>query len=149
MLSAEKLCHSSSISGPVATEKPRSAKISASSSITWLTGWTVPFGTSRAGSDRSSVSAASRASSSAASIASLRAASASATVSRSAWIAGALACRSSGAIAPSDLSSADTLPCLPRYSTRSASSAAKSAAAPIRSRACFSRSPYSVIAARL
>ena len=28
--------------GPVATAKPRSAKISASSSITWLTGWTDP-----------------------------------------------------------------------------------------------------------
>ena len=44
MLSAVKLCQSSSISGPVATEKPRSAKISANSSITWLTGWTLPFG---------------------------------------------------------------------------------------------------------
>ncbi len=42
MLSAEKLCQSSSISGPVATAKPRSAKISASSSITWLTGWMLP-----------------------------------------------------------------------------------------------------------
>ena len=49
MLSAVKLCQSSSISGPVATEKPRSAKISASSSITWLTGWTLPCG---AGVDR-------------------------------------------------------------------------------------------------
>ena len=34
MLSAVKLCHWSSISGPSATAKPRSAKISASSSIT-------------------------------------------------------------------------------------------------------------------
>ena len=42
MLSAVKLYQSSSISGPVATAKPRSAKISASSSITWLTGCTVP-----------------------------------------------------------------------------------------------------------
>ena len=44
MLSAVKLCQSSSISGPVATAKPMSAKISASSSITWLTGWTEPLG---------------------------------------------------------------------------------------------------------
>ena len=43
MLSAVKLCQSSSISGPSATAKPRSAKISASSSITWLTGWTDPL----------------------------------------------------------------------------------------------------------
>jgi hypothetical protein len=63
MLSAVKLCHSSSISGPVATEKPKSAKISASSSITWLTGWTVPRGVSGAGKDRSTVSSASRAAS--------------------------------------------------------------------------------------
>ena len=42
MLSAVKLYHWVSISGPSATEKPRSANISASSSITWLTGWTVP-----------------------------------------------------------------------------------------------------------
>jgi hypothetical protein len=34
MLSAVKLCQSSSISGPLATAKPMSAKISASSSIT-------------------------------------------------------------------------------------------------------------------
>ena len=47
MLSAVKLYHCVSISGPSATEKPRSAKISASSSITWLTGWTVPCGALR------------------------------------------------------------------------------------------------------
>ena len=49
---------------PSATAKPRSAKISVSSSITWLTGWTEPLGL-RAGSDRSSRSVASRRSSSA------------------------------------------------------------------------------------
>src|SRR6476661_5669892 len=42
MFSAVKLYHCVSISGPSAIEKPRSAKISASSSMTWLTGWTVP-----------------------------------------------------------------------------------------------------------
>src|SRR5574338_380652 len=72
MLSAVKLYHWVSISGPSATEKPRSAKISASSSITWLTGWTVPRGASGAGSDRSIVSVASLRSSSAFSRASLR-----------------------------------------------------------------------------
>ena len=50
MLSAVKLCQSVSISGPVATAKPRSAKISASSSITCDTGCTEPFGASGAGS---------------------------------------------------------------------------------------------------
>jgi hypothetical protein len=51
----------------VATAKPRSAKISASSSITWLTGWTVPSGAAGAGSVMSSRSVARRASSAAAS----------------------------------------------------------------------------------
>ena len=89
MLRAVKLCHWSSISGPSATAKPRSAKISASSSITWLTGWTDPCGISGAGSDRSTRSVASLCSSSAASSSSLRSAIASVTASRSAWIFGA------------------------------------------------------------
>ena len=93
MLSAVKLYHWVSISGPSATVKPRSAKISASSSITWLTGWTVPWTLSGAGSDRSSVSVASLRSSSAASSAAFRWRCAALTCSRSAWIFGASAAR--------------------------------------------------------
>jgi hypothetical protein len=42
MFSASKLYQSLSTCGPSATEKPMSAKIAVSSSITWLTGWMVP-----------------------------------------------------------------------------------------------------------
>ena len=82
MLSAVKLCQSSSISGPVATAKPMSAKISASSSITWLTGWMVPRAAIGAGSVRSIVSRANWSLSAACSSASLRAAKAALTLSR-------------------------------------------------------------------
>ena len=44
MFSASKLYQSLSTCGPSATAKPRSAKIAAISSITWLTGWIVPCG---------------------------------------------------------------------------------------------------------
>ena len=118
MLSAVKLCQSSSISGPSATAKPRSAKISASSSITWLTGWTVPLGISWAGSDRSIVSVASLRSSSAVSSADLRSAIADVTCSRKAWIFGASAARDSGSIEPSDFNCWVMLPDLPSTATR-------------------------------
>ena len=103
MLSAVKLYHWVSISGPSATEKPRSAKISVSSSITWLTGWIEPVGLSGAGSDRSSRSVASRRSSSSFSSAAFFAAIASVTASRSAWIFGASAMRASASILPERL----------------------------------------------
>src|SRR6185436_4615086 len=51
------------MSGPSATEKPRSAKIAVISSFTWLTGWIVPRGASKAGSDVSTRSVARRESS--------------------------------------------------------------------------------------
>ena len=43
MFSASKLYQSVSICGPSATAKPISAKIAMTSSVTWLTGWTVPL----------------------------------------------------------------------------------------------------------
>ena len=125
MLSAVKLCQSSSISGPVATVKPRSAKISASSSITWLTGCTEPRGASAAGSVISSVSFASWASSAAFSSASFLAAMASATSPRTAWIAGAASARSSGLIPPSVFKARLTQPFFPSAATRCSSSASR------------------------
>ena len=132
MLSAVKLCQSSSISGPVATEKPRSAKISASSSITWLTGWTEPLGAAGAGKVRSRLSVARRASSSASSSTALRAAIASAAALRRLLSKGPCTCRSSGDILPSVFINPEIDPCLPRNSIRSASSAAASGAFSIR-----------------
>ena len=131
MLSAVKLYQSVSISGPVATANPRSAKISASSSITWLTGWTVPTGGMSAGSVMSSVSVASRASSSARSSAALRAAMASVAAIRSPLIRGPSCCRCSGAMPPSVFSIAVIAPFLPSSATRAASSESRSAAAVI------------------
>ena len=54
---------SSSICGPSTTAKPRSAKISLTSCMTWLTGWIEPRAASTTGSDRSRGSVASRRSS--------------------------------------------------------------------------------------
>src|SRR3954469_12909739 len=133
MLSAVKLYHWVSISGPSATAKPRSAKISASSSMTWLTGWTVPCGISGAGSERSSLSVASFRSSSAFSSAAFRLTSASVTCSRSAWIFGASRARVSASIEPRDLRSAVIEPALPSADTRSASRSPRLSAAAIRS----------------
>src|SRR5438270_7322997 len=133
MLSAVKLYHWVSISGPSATEKPRSAKISASSSITWLTGWTVPLRLAGAGRERSIGSVASLRSSSAASSAVFRDAMASLMASRSAWTFGASAARVAASIAPSDFRSAVTEPDLPRSATRTESSSCKFSAARIRS----------------
>ena len=64
------------MSGPSATEKPISAKIAVSSSITWLIGWMRPrvSGASGTGSVTSMRSAASRASRAASASASFRAA---------------------------------------------------------------------------
>ncbi len=147
MLSAVKLCQSSSISGPVFTAKPRSAKISASSSITWLTGWMLPLGRAGAGSVRSSVSVASLRSSSAASSPALRASTAPAIAARADWIAGACACRSSGVILPSVFNNWLTQPCLPTASTRNASSTVASGAAAMAATACSVRVVRSSISA--
>src|SRR5688500_7380758 len=151
MLSAEKFRQSSSISGPVATEKPRSEKISASSSITWLTGWTLPKATGSIGRLMSSVSVASRRSTSAASSASLRAAIASVTASRKAWMRGPSLWRCSGVMPPSVFKSWVTAPCLPIAAPRAAASAARSAASPMRpsqSDCICSRSTASLAMAR-
>ena len=107
-----------------------SAKMAVSSSITWLIGCTRPVsvGASRTGSVTSTVSVVSRASSAAAASASLAAAIAAVTRSFRPLIAGPCTLRSSGVIAPSVLSSADTEPLLPSAATRTASSAASSLA---------------------
>ena len=67
VFSMVKLLSSVSMSGPSATEKPMSAKIAVSSSITWLIGCTRPSsgGLSRTGSVTSTVSVLRRASSAA------------------------------------------------------------------------------------
>src|SRR3954452_10711090 len=118
------------ISGPSATAKPMSAKIAVSSSMTWLIGCTRPVsaGGSRTGSVTSTVSLLRRASSAAAPNASLRAAIAVVTRSFKPLIAGPCTLRSSGVMAPSVFSSADTEPLLPSADTRTASSAASSLA---------------------
>ena len=107
-----------------------SAKMVVSSSITWLTGWMRPTsgGDSRTGSVTSTVSVLSRASSAAPFSASRRAASAAVTRSFSPLISGPCALRSSGVIAPSVFSSAETEPLLPSAETRTDSSEASSEA---------------------
>src|SRR6516164_701757 len=116
------------MSGPSATAKPMSAKMTVSSSVTWLIGCTRPIsaGASRTGSVTSTVSALRRVSSAAASSAFLRAAMAALTRSLRPLIAGPCTLRSSGVILPSVLSSADTEPLLPSAATRTCSRAAPS-----------------------
>src|SRR5215470_14907619 len=138
MLSLVKLRSSVSMSGPSATAKPMSAKIVVNSSITWLIGWMRPIsaGGSRSGNVTSTVSVLSRWSSAADFSASRRAASASVTRSLRPLINGPWVLRSSGVIAPSVRRSADTEPLLPSAATRTASSAASSAAAEMSRRIC-------------
>src|SRR3954469_5199543 len=118
------------MSGPSATEKPMSAKIAVSSSITWLIGWMSPrvSGPSRTGRLTSMRSAARRCSSAASPSASLRVAIAPWTLSRSPLISGPLALRSSGVMAPRVFRSSETVPFLPSAEMRTASSAASSGA---------------------
>ena len=126
-----KLVSSSSMSGPSAMEKPMSAKIAVSSSITWLIGWMRPVstGASRTGSVTSTVSEARRASSAASFRMSRRAFSAADTLSFSALMTAPCVLRSSGDILPSVASRAEIDPFLPRTPSRTASSAASSLAA--------------------
>src|SRR5689334_2776708 len=140
MLSFVKLRSSVSMSGPSATARPMSAKIAVSSSITWLIGWMRPTsaGVSRSGSVTSRRSVLRRASSVAFLSASRRAVSASVTRSLRPLISGPLDLRSSGVIAPSVRSSAETEPLLPSAATRTASSAASSEAPAISLRICGS-----------
>ena len=136
ILSAVKLCQSSSISGPSATANPISAKISANSSMTWLTGCTVPRGASGAGSVISTRSLASRRFRSAVSRSAFLPASADVMLSRSPLMMGPWVCRSSGDMLPMVFSSAETLPCLPSAAIRTASNESSVSAesmAPIRS----------------
>ena len=131
MLSAVKLCQSSSISGPFGD---REAEVG--EDLGQLVHHLADrvdrcrCGASGAGSDRSSRSVASRRSSSASSSAALRAAIAAVTASRSAWIFGAFGrARARRPSRPAIFSSAVTSPDLPSAATRTASSAARSAAA--------------------
>src|SRR5215203_3940971 len=133
------------MSGPSATEKPMSAKIAVSSSITWLIGWMRPrvSGPSRTGRLTSMRSAARRRSSAASASASLRVAIAAWTLSRSPLMSGPFSLRSSGVMAPSVFRRSETTPFLPSADTRSASSAASSGApstCPSRSRSSAARS---------
>lgn len=115
---------------PSATENPRSAKISMSSSITCETGWIRPSlsGPSLTGSVMSALSEASRASSAASSNFDLRTSRASVTRDLT-WLTDCpKAFRSSGASLPSFDISADSEPFLPSAPIRTSSSAARSAA---------------------
>ena len=141
------------MSGPSATEKPRSAKIAVISSITWLIGWMRPrtSGASRRGSVTSMRSAESRASRAASVSASRLARIAPCTRSRRPLMRGPRSRRSSGVIAPSVLRSSETLPFLPRAATRRASRLASSPArsiCPRRSRSRASRSITAVLTDR-
>ena len=100
MLSASKLYQSLSTCGPSATLKPRSAKIAAISSITWLTGWIVPSASGRGGRVTSAHSRATRASSAASASRARASASASVRSSFSAFSAGPAVCRCLGAHRP-------------------------------------------------
>ena len=127
-LSAVKLWKSSSTSGPSATSKPISAKITASSSITWVIGCSEPCGSGRTGRVTSTVSEARAASSALASRSALRASRASLRRVLRPLSAGPITWRSSGLILPSSRIISETEPFLPRADTRTASSAASSAA---------------------
>src|SRR3982075_207531 len=124
------------MSGPSAIENPISAKMTLTSSNTWLSGWIRPCsaGVSRSGSVTSTVSEDSRASSAADFKMSRRAVSACVTLSLARLIAAPCVLRSSGEILPSVDSSAEIEPFLPSEATRTASSAASSFAAAIWSR---------------
>src|SRR5690606_30953558 len=130
-LSAVKLCQSVSISGPSAMEKPMSEKMAVISSQTWLTGWMRPAAVGGAGSGRvtSRRSAARRAASASAPSSPERASTAVAISVLRPLMAGPAVLRSSGGMLPSEASSAETDPFLPRAATRTASSAAASPAA--------------------
>src|SRR5262245_55223986 len=119
------------MSGPSAIAKPRSPKIAAISSITWLIGWMRPrsAGDCLTGSVTSTFSAASRAVIAASRSSALRAPSASVTRFFSPLMAGPFTCRSSGVIEPSVFRSSDTEPFLPSAETRTASIACSSGAA--------------------
>src|SRR6185312_2104910 len=142
---AVKLWKSSSMSGPSATAKPISAKIAASSSNTCMVGCTEPLRRTGAGRVKSTRSARSCASSALASSPALRSLIRPATRSRRPLMAGPWVLRSSGLIAPSDFSRLEIEPVLPRAATRTASSAARSAAAPTWALSSASRVERSVM----
>src|SRR5208283_4475353 len=129
------------MSGPSAMAKPMSAKITASSSITWLTGWmrpaSIPCG--RVGKVTSTVSALRRAPRANSFNTARLAARASAIASLSALTAAPCSLRASGAIVPSPASSAEMEPFFPSAATRTVSSAASSCAVAISSRICVCR----------
>src|ERR1700722_10009788 len=121
------------MSGPSATANPMSAKIAVSSSTTWLIGWMRPASAGASGNGKvtSMVSAARRCSRAAPLSASRRAAIAAVIRSLRPLISGPRSLRSSGDILPSVASSAEIEPFLPSAATRTASSAASSAAVSI------------------
>ena len=131
MLSLVKLRSSVSMSGPSATAKPMSPKISATSSNTWLTGWMRPScsGPSRTGSVTSAFSVARRAVSAPRSSSALRASSASLTRALSPLTAWPKALRWSAGSVPSLAISSGTRPFLPSAAMRTRSMASEVARA--------------------
>src|SRR5260221_3808868 len=129
MLSAVKLCQSSSMSGPSAQVKPISPKMAPTSSITWPIGCRLPWPSGRVGRLTSTRSEASRASSAEVSSAVRRASSTLSISAMSSFSRAPKALRSSGDIPPSVFISLVTWPFLPSTPTRTASRAARSAAA--------------------
>src|SRR5262245_404916 len=128
MLSAVKLCQSSSMSGPSAQLKPISPKMAASSSITWPIGCKVPCASGLGGRLTSTFSLPSLVASAAALSADLRASSAVSISPLSSLTRAPNSRRSAGARLPRVFIRPVMLPFLPRAATRAASSAARSAA---------------------
>src|SRR5271163_2700791 len=135
------------MSGPSAIAKPISAKITVTSSNTWLIGWmrpaTMPAG--RTGRVTSSASAFSRFSNAAARSRARREARASVTSSLSAFIAAPALLRSSSDILPNVASTAEIEPFLPSAATRAASSVLSSEAAAMAARVSDLRAARSVM----